>query len=67
MARARAARAHFVAGLHMGKYMLDAFFRAARAVGLVIVEAPSWRRRSIRWWVATRTLVVESGMLAGGW
>lgn len=34
-----AARAHLVAGLHTGRYTLDAFFRAARAAGLVLVEA----------------------------
>jgi nicotinamide N-methyltransferase len=38
LARTPAARAHLVAGLHTGKYTLDAFFRAARAAGLVIVE-----------------------------
>ncbi|KAN0121252.1 hypothetical protein V8E52_003840 [Russula decolorans] len=39
LAHTPAARAHLVAGLHTGKYTLDAFFRAARAAGLVIVEA----------------------------
>jgi nicotinamide N-methyltransferase len=39
LARTPAARAHLVAGLHTGKYTLDAFFKAARAAGLVIVEA----------------------------
>ena len=39
LARTPAARAHLVAGLHTGKYTLDAFFRAARAAGLVIMEA----------------------------
>ena len=39
LARTPAARAHLVAGLHTGKYTLDAFFRAAGAAGLVIEEA----------------------------
>lgn len=39
LARTPAARAHLVAGLHTGKYTLDAFFRAARVAGLVVVEA----------------------------
>ena len=39
LARTPAARAHLVAGLHTGRYTLDAFFRAARAAGLVLVEA----------------------------
>ena len=39
LARTPAARAHLVAGLHTGRYTLDAFFRAARAAGLVAVEA----------------------------
>jgi nicotinamide N-methyltransferase len=39
LARTPAARAHLVAGLHTGRYTLGAFFRAARAAGLVIVEA----------------------------
>jgi nicotinamide N-methyltransferase len=39
LARTPAARAHLVAGLHTGRYTLDAFFRAARAAGLVVVEA----------------------------
>jgi len=39
LARTPAARAHFIAGLHTGKYTLDSFFRAARAEGLVLVEA----------------------------
>ena len=37
--RTPAARVHLVAGLHTGKYTIDAFFRAARAAGLVIAEA----------------------------
>jgi EEF1A N-terminal glycine/lysine methyltransferase len=39
LARTRAARAHFVAGLHTGRYTLDSFFRVAREAGLVLVEA----------------------------
>ena len=39
LARTPAARAHLVAGLHTGRYTLDAFFRAARGAGLVLVEA----------------------------
>jgi nicotinamide N-methyltransferase len=39
LARTPAARAHLVAGLHTGRYTLDAFFRAARAAGFVLVEA----------------------------
>ena len=39
LARTPMARAHLVAGLHTGKYTVDAFFRAASAAGLVIVEA----------------------------
>jgi EEF1A N-terminal glycine/lysine methyltransferase len=39
LARTPTARAHLVAGLHTGRYTLDAFFRAARAVGLVVMEA----------------------------
>ncbi len=39
LARTPSARAHLVAGLHTGRYTLDAFFRAARAAGLVVVEA----------------------------
>jgi len=38
LARTRRARAHLVAGLHTGRYTLDAFFRAAREAGLVLVE-----------------------------
>lgn len=39
LARTQAARAHFVAGLHTGRYTLDSFFRAAGEVGLALVEA----------------------------
>jgi len=38
LARTLRARAHLVAGLHTGRYTLDAFFRAAREAGLVLVE-----------------------------
>ena len=39
LARTQAARAHFVAGLHTGRYTLDSFFRAAGEAGLELVEA----------------------------
>ena len=39
LTRTPAARVHLVAGLHTGKYTIDAFFRAARSAGLVVVEA----------------------------
>jgi nicotinamide N-methyltransferase len=35
--RTSAARVHVVAGLHTGRYVLEAFLRAAEAVGLVLV------------------------------
>ena len=38
LARTPAARAHFVAGLHTGRYTLDSFFRAAGEAGLALVE-----------------------------
>jgi len=34
-----AACVHLIAGLHTGRYMLDAFFRVACVAGLVIVGA----------------------------
>ncbi|KAH9004735.1 WD40-repeat-containing domain protein [Lactarius hatsudake] len=39
LARTPAARAHFVAGLHTGRYTLDSFLRAAGEAGLELVEA----------------------------
>ena len=39
LARTQTARAHFVAGLHTGRYTLDSFFRAADEAGLALVEA----------------------------
>ncbi len=43
LARTPGARAHLIAGLHTGRYTLDAFFRAARAAGLVVMEATERR------------------------
>ena len=39
LARTPAARAHFVAGMHTGRYTLESFFRAAGEAGLGLVEA----------------------------
>ncbi|KAI9440565.1 WD40-repeat-containing domain protein [Lactarius indigo] len=39
LAHTPTARAHFVAGLHTGRYTLDSFFQAAGEAGLVLVEA----------------------------
>ncbi|KAI0272496.1 putative methyltransferase-domain-containing protein [Gloeopeniophorella convolvens] len=39
LARTRDARVHLIAGLHTGRYTLDAFFGATREKGLVAVEA----------------------------
>ena len=39
LARTPAARAHFVAGLHTGRYTLDSFLRAVSETGLELVEA----------------------------
>jgi len=60
LARTPAARAHFVAGMHTGRYTLESFLRAAGEAGLELVEATErevqgegrrreWDVRRVKW------------------